>query len=231
MKRILILLFALLSLNIVYGQRQTVAIYTEDQSGKGYGDFGVEFITNAIVKRDNYDVVDVTAGFQRLVAAERKRQTSGSVSDAQIRKLGEESGAEFICAVKIGIVDGKYYISGRFIAVESKGVPISARPKFFNSLSDGFEEACETITASMFGERGSGGGSRSNASSGNTQRHPAEPEMISVQGGTFWMGCSGEQGSDCGSDESPLHSVTVSNFQIGKYEVTQKQWRQVLCVG
>ncbi|GHT03842.1 hypothetical protein AGMMS49525_09540 [Bacteroidia bacterium] len=42
------------------------------------------------------------------------------------------------------------------------------------------------------------------------------------------MGCSGEQGSDCVSDESPLHSVTVSNFSIGKYEVTQAQWKLIM---
>jgi formylglycine-generating enzyme required for sulfatase activity len=52
--------------------------------------------------------------------------------------------------------------------------------------------------------------------------------MIEVQGGTFWMGCSSEQGTDCRSDESPLHSVTVSDFYIGKYEVTQAQWKLIM---
>ncbi|GHU57772.1 hypothetical protein FACS189411_12060 [Bacteroidia bacterium] len=53
-------------------------------------------------------------------------------------------------------------------------------------------------------------------------------EMVYVQGGTFSMGCSGEQGSDCYDDEKPLHSVTVSSFNIGKYEVTQAQWKQIM---
>jgi formylglycine-generating enzyme required for sulfatase activity len=59
------------------------------------------------------------------------------------------------------------------------------------------------------------------------QRHPAEPEMVKVQGGTFTMGCTSEQG-DCDSDEKPVHSVTVSSFQIGKYEVTQAQWKAIM---
>jgi formylglycine-generating enzyme required for sulfatase activity len=42
------------------------------------------------------------------------------------------------------------------------------------------------------------------------------------------MGCTGEQGGECDSDEKPAHSVTVSDFYIGKYEVTQKQWVQVM---
>ena len=37
------------------------------------------------------------------------------------------------------------------------------------------------------------------------------------------MGCSKDQ-SDCDGDENP-HKVTVDDFYIGKYEVTQQQWQ------
>jgi formylglycine-generating enzyme required for sulfatase activity len=53
-------------------------------------------------------------------------------------------------------------------------------------------------------------------------------EMVLVQGGTFTMGCTPEQGSDCYNDEKPAHRVTVSSFYIGKYEVTQAQWKIVM---
>ncbi|GBU22347.1 serine/threonine-protein kinase [Fibrobacteres bacterium R8-0-B4] len=54
-------------------------------------------------------------------------------------------------------------------------------------------------------------------------------EMVSVEGGTFTMGCTGEQpSSDCWSSESPTHSVTLSNYSIGKYEVTQGLWKAVM---
>ena len=59
-------------------------------------------------------------------------------------------------------------------------------------------------------------------------RHPSEPEMIFVQGGTFWMGCTAEQGNDCYSGEYPVHQVTLSSFNIGKYPVTQGQWRALM---
>jgi formylglycine-generating enzyme required for sulfatase activity len=52
--------------------------------------------------------------------------------------------------------------------------------------------------------------------------------MVFVQGGTFTMGCTSEQGSDCYDDENPAHRVTVSSFNIGKYEVTQAQWKAVM---
>jgi formylglycine-generating enzyme required for sulfatase activity len=52
-------------------------------------------------------------------------------------------------------------------------------------------------------------------------------EMVYVKGGTFTMGCTSEQ-SGCQDDEKPAHKVTLSRFSIGKYEVTQAQWRAVM---
>ncbi len=49
------------------------------------------------------------------------------------------------------------------------------------------------------------------------------PEMVRVQGGTFKMGCTSEQ-DNCDDDEKPVHSVTVSSFSIGKFEVTVKEY-------
>jgi formylglycine-generating enzyme required for sulfatase activity len=53
-------------------------------------------------------------------------------------------------------------------------------------------------------------------------------DMIFVEGGTFLMGCTSEQGTDCEDNERPVHSVTVSDFYIGKYPITQKQWKKVM---
>lgn len=55
-----------------------------------------------------------------------------------------------------------------------------------------------------------------------------EPALVLVRGGTFTMGCTEEQSSECEDDEKPPHQVTLSDYYIGKYEVTQKQWREVL---
>ena len=53
-------------------------------------------------------------------------------------------------------------------------------------------------------------------------------DMVRVEGGTFTMGCTSEQCEDCLENESPAHSVTLSTFYIGKYEVTQGQWKEVM---
>ena len=52
-------------------------------------------------------------------------------------------------------------------------------------------------------------------------------EMVYVQGGTYRMGATAEQGSGASSDEK-VHSVTLSDFHIGKYEVTQGLWKEVM---
>ena len=53
-------------------------------------------------------------------------------------------------------------------------------------------------------------------------------EMVKVEGGTFTMGATAEQGSDYDSDELPTHQVTLSDYYIGKYEVTQQLWEYVM---
>ena len=52
--------------------------------------------------------------------------------------------------------------------------------------------------------------------------------MVYVQGGTFTMGATNEQGSDAYDSEKPAHSVTLSSYYIGKTEVTQDLWQAVM---
>ena len=53
-------------------------------------------------------------------------------------------------------------------------------------------------------------------------------EMVRVDGGTFTMGATSEQGSDAYSWEKPAHQVTLSSYYIGKTEVTQALWQAVM---
>jgi formylglycine-generating enzyme required for sulfatase activity len=51
-------------------------------------------------------------------------------------------------------------------------------------------------------------------------------EMVAIPGGTFIMG-SPENEEGYHSSQSPQHQVTVPPFFMGKYPVTQQQWRVV----
>lgn len=52
--------------------------------------------------------------------------------------------------------------------------------------------------------------------------------MIRVEGGTFTMGATREQGSDAFDDEKPTHDVTLSSYSIGETPVTQELWQAVM---
>ena len=55
-----------------------------------------------------------------------------------------------------------------------------------------------------------------------------EIEMVLVEGGTFTMGATPEQGSDACDNEKPAHKVTLDSFYIGKFPVTQRLWKAVM---
>lgn len=47
--------------------------------------------------------------------------------------------------------------------------------------------------------------------------------MVMVKGGSFLMGTD-----NIATEEEPVHNVTLESFYIGKYEVTQKEWKEVM---
>jgi len=63
---------------------------------------------------------------------------------------------------------------------------------------------------------------------GNGARDAGGIEFVTVNPGEFMMGCSA--GDDaCNNDEKPAHRVRITKtFEIGKYEVTQAQWKAVV---
>ena len=73
--------------------------------------------------------------------------------------------------------------------------------------------------------------SSSNQDNGNSDKvytvNGVSFKMIAVKGGTFTMGASSEQ-TGAYSDESPTHSVTLSDYYIGETEVTQELWSAVM---
>jgi formylglycine-generating enzyme required for sulfatase activity len=50
-----------------------------------------------------------------------------------------------------------------------------------------------------------------------------EPEMVFVEGGSYKMGSNSLE-----ANEKPLHTVNLNSFRIGKYEITQRQWKAVM---
>ena len=52
------------------------------------------------------------------------------------------------------------------------------------------------------------------------------PDMVLVKGGTFTMGSPKTEANR--SDDETQHPVTLSDFEIGKYPVTQRLWQEIM---
>src|SRR5262245_57044070 len=53
-------------------------------------------------------------------------------------------------------------------------------------------------------------------------------EFVKISAGEFMMGCSQGDGS-CKMEENPQHRVRITKpFEMGRYEVTQAQWKSVM---
>ncbi|MDR0307819.1 MAG: formylglycine-generating enzyme family protein [Chitinispirillales bacterium] len=70
----------------------------------------------------------------------------------------------------------------------------------------------------------------SSKGSGNDQGDNVNIKMVFVEGGTFVMGAGDDEQAEGYSidNEKPAHSVTVDDFYIGKYLITQKEWQKVM---
>jgi sulfatase modifying factor 1 len=59
----------------------------------------------------------------------------------------------------------------------------------------------------------------------NIKAQNIDIQMVSVTGGTFQMGIC----TYCNSSfQEHVHTVKLSSFSIGKYEITQKQWAEIM---
>ncbi len=73
-----------------------------------------------------------------------------------------------------------------------------------------------------------GGGEAASGDGTTTNILQLETDLVPVTGGTFTMGWQSGRDGDGYDDEKPAHQVSVRNFSIGRYEVTQAQWRAVM---
>lgn len=243
MKRLFILVAILLALGLtIVAQNTNKVAILEIVDKNDNVDYGVKlqlraFLTYAINRTpgyEGYDRVDMSS-----ILSEHNFQRTGFVSDIQIKKLGEMTGANSILvaeAARYGADANRIIITAKILNVETALVQNSSRPKTASTDDVAMEKACVELAAELLGS----GGSFTTMTSGN--RSVAQNadvititvggvsfDMIKVEAGSFIMGCTSEQGNDCWEYEVPFHRVTITqDYYIGKYEVTQELWQAVM---
>ena len=93
--------------------------------------------------------------------------------------------------------------------------------------AEGYETYAESVTVTA-GKTATCNATLTPASSQTFTVNGVLFTMIRVEGGTFTMGATSEQGLDAFDDEKPTCQVTLSSYYIGETEVTQGLWEAVM---
>ena len=227
-------------------EKKNVAVYMAGEERKGikgaYKILGGE-LARAISVSDRYIAVNRTEAILEVLAKEHTYQRSGAVTDEQIRDLGKQFGARYLCIAEISDVKGgTYYLDVRIVDVVTAKTEASATAG--SNLADINEmlRVARELAGGLIGGNGEARGApgRITAVQADDDAKPVlgragsdftdakiGVEMVFVRGGAFTMGCTPEQ-ETCWDLEKPAHKAALSDYYIGKYPVTQKQWQSVM---
>ena len=245
MRKLLILLLSVISLT-VYAQteiKKVAILETVDKMGNvPYGVLlqvrsSLTYAISSNAGYEGYDRVDMAA-----ITGEQNFQRTGMVSDEQIKRLGEMTGAAYVLIAEAAIYDDQnIIIAAKILDVETGGVMSSTPPAVAPKDPTKMAEACIRCSQTLVGSKMP---TRTTITTYSQTGYASQPapaanqdftetawgvnmKMIWVEGGDFLMGCTSEQGN-CESDEQNVRRVTVDGFYIGMLEVTQSQWEKVV---
>lgn len=240
MKKIITL--CILCLMAVSMQAQRIAVL-EFSAGVGISQADVDGISSIFItyfRPQGYTLVERTL-IDKVIDEQQFQR--GKLTESQMVRIGRLLNVSKVVVGQINIVMGQYNVDVRAINVETGTVAATAGDAFDKAT---FRTKMQTIAQSL---------AKKIAITPTSQATPAEPQkpqqpqqlqnpvsysngvltvngvqycMIKVEGGTFTMGATSEQGSDANDNEKPTHQVTLSTYYIGRTEVTQALWEAVM---
>ncbi len=233
MKKVFLIVTCLVSVLALSAQNNKKVAVMETKNIEGVSAFQSNMVRGgmevAVANAPGYEGYD-RAAFD-VIMKEQNFQRSGAVKDADIRRLGEMAGVQYVLVTEASSDGDGFFILAKLLDVET-GQYGNAVNTFCDASGQAIYKASNELGAQLFGgsvSGNSGGGRPALRNQDFTETaFGLNMRMIFVEGGSFTMGCTSEQGSDCESDESPSRYVTVNSFYIGMLEVTQSQWEKVM---
>jgi formylglycine-generating enzyme required for sulfatase activity len=173
-------------------------------AGVNQGDAEVlaQLLAVEIANSGKYAVLPRTATIQSVMA-EHRIQRSGLTETDNIKVIGKALNAQYVLAGSVRGLGRTNLFTAEIINIENAS-QLAGDAVNYQAMGDGLK-----LMAAL-GAKLAGGGT-------------VPANMVLVEGGTFQMGST--NGED---NEKPAHTVTVKSFYMGKYEVTQKEWREVM---
>jgi len=198
-----------------------------------------ESIRREVVKSGKWELID--RGNMDKVLGEQKFQLSGCVTGQCIVEAGQLLGVGKIVAGSVSLVGKTYYLSLSLINVESGEIEKSSEDECKCELEDLIQSSkrlVKRLLAEEVAETKTTPEPEPTPKPAETKQPPSSPfskgefkdlttgiEMVFVKGGCYQMGDTFGDGE---SDEKPVHEVCVDDYYIGKYEVTQGQWKAIM---
>jgi formylglycine-generating enzyme required for sulfatase activity len=209
-----------------------IALLNFNSSSDLLSSYVLDELTANIV--DNKKITVVDRAEIDLIRAEFAFQLSGEVADDSMQELGRMLGAQSIVSGSLTAIGGSYRIVIRVLNVQTAAVAVQYRADIPND---------ERMQALLAGKKPDGIAATKTpvqppqtAAQKPAPAQPVQPaakpetavpaNFVRINGGTFTMGSPANEPSRQSNEVQ--HTVTVKSFSIGKYEVTQKEWQDVM---
>ncbi len=152
------------------------------------------------------------------ILKEQQFQLSGCTSDACAVEVGQLLAVKQMVSGSVSKVGQTYSVTARLIGVEKGNLIGVGKCDLKGDIGD-LMSCLSSVAAQLAGEQPVLSPEQTNTTIPTSTG--GVPEMVFVNGGAFRMGS--DDGQD---DEKPIHTVTVSDFWMGKYEVTIAEFEQ-----
>ena len=163
---------------------------------------------------------------------------------------GDEEEDPIIYTVTVMTAEGGSADASRYEVIAGEEVTLTAEPEEGYKFKCWMQNGAEVSTANPYtfivnrnivyiakfikegeeeeGEEGDNSDQPSEIKTLDILAEIEKDEMVFVQGGSYNMGATEEQGSDAKANEKPSHIVILSDYYISRYEVTQKFWETIM---
>jgi formylglycine-generating enzyme required for sulfatase activity len=192
------------------------------------GDVLAHLVGEEINRGKTYDVVTRSNAVQNKLEA--LRRASGKPDNCELHTWGLQNGVKHLCLITTA---NNLNFSAQLFDLE-RNVTLCSASSVSRDLS---AVALKQLAWSLTGRLRS---SSCAPPCGAYYESEFKLDMVYVAGGTFRMGCAGardggtdgntavKDNGDCQYWEEPDHDTLVSSFWIGKYEITQWQWKKLM---
>jgi formylglycine-generating enzyme required for sulfatase activity len=220
-----------------------IAIFDFDVVGKVDKDISrplSDSLRHAIVKSGTFKVMD-RANMDRILK-EQAFQMTGGVQKERAVEAGQFLGVGKIVIGSIGIVGRTYMISLSLVNIESGETERVEEDTCKCELDELIESVKRAANKLMAGELAPAPAPMPAPASTRVESVPQAPvpivspsgitfrepitgmDFVLIKGGCFQMGDVFDDGD---REERPIHEVCLDDFYLGKYEVTQGQWKTI----